>query len=81
MPTNILGFTNIAKYLLTGQTHPTVGKLSKDLRYGGWGVGHVYWEISYFSRSLLASEQEVTYPSPTVTLIFLGAKAEYLIYY
>lgn len=34
-----------------------------------------------FSRSLLAPEQEVTYPSLIVTLIFLGAKAEYLIYY
>lgn len=58
MPTNVLGLTNSAKYLLTGhlpgkQTHPTVGKLSKDLRYGGWGVGHVYWEISYFLEASL----------------------------
>lgn len=71
MPANTLGFTNSAKYPLTGhlpgeQTHPTVGKL----RYGGWGMDHVYREISFLEASLHLNK-ELLLPPPTVTLFSL----------
>lgn len=51
--------------------YPAVGKLSKDLRYGGWGVGHVYREIFYFLEVSLHLNKELHPPSPTVTLFSL----------